>query len=485
MRILFATTALVALGAAGGLQAQTPATELDALKAQIQLLQARLDTLERQVAAPTATVAAPTGASAPILTLPTTAATAKPSPEPVRWENSPRFNSASGATFKLRGRLLMDAVDLKTDRDGLADYHARQLKARQLFLGVEGQNGRWAYRLEGGAVSGGAWSWDDAIIEYKIDKTASVLVGNQKAASLEGLTSFKSITFMERGAYGDLIDAGYALALQGVKTGPNWSLWAAVQGDNINRSDATGGYDPNQAVERLGATVRATWSPKLPGNDKLHLGGWLRRRDRGGETGFTYTAGANTAYRAQTASGASLLTTGAVGDGDTTLGLEAAWVHRSLSLQGEAARIKVDRIATTASPTLGGQDFDIVTAYAAASWFPTGETRPYNVNGSFGRIKVAHPLDDGGFGALELALRYDYADLTDMAANTAVAATSQTSLTTAGTYNAVTVGANWYPYSYVRLTGNLTRAKIDNRRIGAVESDADVTVAQARLQVEF
>jgi phosphate-selective porin OprO/OprP len=376
-------------------------------------------------------------------------------------------------------------VDSTTERDGLADYHARQFKARQLFLGVEGQTGRWAYRLEGGAVSGGAWSWDDAIIEYRINNQTSILAGNQKAASLEGLTSFKSITFMERGAYGDLIDAGYTLALEGVRTGPNWSLWLALQGDNINKTDATGGYDPNQAVERTGVTVRATWSPKLSEEDRLHLGAWLRRRDRGGEVGFSYSAAANTAFRPQTSSGATLLNTGAVGDGDTTLGLEGAWVHRALSLQAEAARIKVDRIATTLSPTLGGENFDIVTAYASASWFPTGETRPYNPNGSFGRIRVLHPLDKGGLGALELAARYDYADLTDMAANGAVAPSLQTGLATAGIYRGVTVGANWYPYSYVRLTGNLTRAKIDNRNIGGTELDADVTVAQARLQVEF
>jgi phosphate-selective porin OprO/OprP len=478
MRILFATTALVAASLAGAAHAEDP--DLAALKAQIQALQARLDVLERQAAAPTAPPATAAPAAAPIATL-----ASKPAADPIRWENSPRFTDASGATFKLRGRMSLDAVDSTTERDGLADYHARQFKARQLFLGVEGQTGRWAYRLEGGAVSGGAWGWDDAIIEYKLSSQTSLLAGNQKAASLEGLTSFKSITFMERGAYGDLIDAGYTLALEAVRTGPNWSLWAALQGDSINKTEATGGYDPNQAVERMGATVRATWSPKLSQDDRLHLGAWARRRDRGGETGFTYSAAANTAFRPQTASGATLLSTGAVGDGDTTLALEGAWVHRALSLQAEAARIKVDRIATSLSPTLGGSNFDIVTAYAAASWFPTGETRPYNPNGSFGRIKVLHPLDKGGLGALELAARYDYADLSDMAANTAVAPTLQTSLATAGIYRGVTVGANWYPYSYVRLTGNLTRAKIDNRNIAGTQLDADVTVAQARLQVEF
>lgn len=479
MRILFATTALVAASIAGAAHAEDP--DLATLKAQILALQARLDVLERQAATPTAPPVVPlAAAAAPIATL-----AAKPAVDPIRWENSPRFTDASGATFKLRGRMSLDAVDSTTERDGLADYHARQYRARQLFLGVEGQTGRWAYRLEGGAVSGGAWGWDDAIIEYKLNSQTSLLAGNQKAASLEGLTSFKSITFMERGAYGDLIDAGYTLALEAVRTGPNWSLWAALQGDSINKADVTGGFDPNQAVERSGATVRATWSPKLSEDDRLHLGAWARRRDRGGETGFTYSAAANTAFRPQASSGATLLSTGAVGDGDTTLALEGAWIHHALSLQAEAAQIKVDRIATSLSPALGGPNFDIVTAYAAASWFPTGETRPYNPNGSFGRIKVAHPLDTGGLGALELAARYDYADLGDMAANTAVAPSLQTGLATAGIYQAVTLGANWYPYSYVRLTGNLTRAKIDNRGIGSAELDADVTVAQARLQVEF
>ncbi len=479
MRILFATTALVAVGFAGAARAED--ADLAALKAQIQLLQARIDVLERQSAVATA---APT--PAPVATLPTApAAPPKPAAEPVRWENSPRFTDASGSTFKLRGRILLDAVDAVAERDGVADYHARQFKARQLFLGVEGQTGRWGYRLEGGAVSGGAWSWDDAIIEYKLDAQTSLLAGNQKAASLEGLTSFKSITFMERGAYGDVIDAGYALSLEAVRTGTNWSLWGALQGDNINKTDATGGYDPNQAVERLGATVRVTWSPQLSDADRLHLGAWVRRRDRGGETGFTYSAAANTAFRSQTSSGATLFSTGAVGDGDTTVGIEAAWIHRALSLQGEAARIKVDRIATKLSSTLGGPDFDIVTAYASASWFATGETRPYNPNGSFGRIKVAHPLDKGGLGALEFAARYDYADFSDMAANGVATLASQTGLSTAGTYKAVTFGANWYPYSYVRLTGNLTRATIDNRLIAGSQLDADVTVAQARLQLEF
>ena len=107
MRMLFATTALVAASLTGAAHAEDP--DLAALKAQIQALQARLDVLERQAAPPAAAPAPTPAAAAPIQTLPS-----KPAAEPIRWENSPRFTDPSGATFKLRGRMSLDAVDSTT-----------------------------------------------------------------------------------------------------------------------------------------------------------------------------------------------------------------------------------------------------------------------------------------------------------------------------------------------------------------------------------
>jgi len=180
-----------------------------------------------------------------------------------------------------------------------------------------------------------------------------------------------------------------------------------------------------------------------------------------------------------------LLSTGAVGKSDTTFAAEAAWKHKSVSIQGELARIKVDRVATTQSAANGGKDFNIVTGYASASWFPTGENRPYSAAGQFGKVKILKPIDKGGMGAFELAGRYDYADLTKMSPNAVTALASQPGLATAGTYKGLTAGLNWYPYSNVRFMANLTKAKVNNRRIGAIENDADVTVVQARMQIEF
>ncbi|PIB94848.1 porin [Caulobacter sp. FWC2] len=446
---------------------------LDELKAQILVMQQRLQSLEAKASAPP--VAAPAPAKTPA-----------PATTQIKWENSPRFTDSSGATFKLRGRLSIDGVNVNVDRKTTASYKSRQFRARQLFLGAEGQVGAWAYRIEGGAANGSSWGWDDAVIEYKTKSGMLLTLGNQKVGGLESLTSIKTITFMERGPFGDLTDTGFVLAAQATKIGANWSLRGALQGDSINKADVSAGaYDANNAKERSGFMVRGTWAPIMTATDTVHVGASARYRSTGGETGFTYSAAANTAYRPQTSAGGVLLSSGAVGKSDTTVGVEGAWTHKAVSLQGEVAQIKVNRVTTAQSAANGGKDFNIVTGYALASWFPTGETRPYNPGGQFGRIKVLHPIDKGGMGAYELAARYDYADLSKMSPNSVATLASQTGLATAGTYKGLTVGVNWYPYSNVRLMANLTKAKINNRLIGAVQNDANVTVLQARMQIEF
>ena len=50
------------------------------------------------------------------------------------------------------------------------------------------------------------------------------------------------------------------------------------------------------------------------------------------------------------------------------------------------------------------------------SRMPTGEVRPYNrKSGVFGALPVARDVYHGGFGAVELALRWSVIDLTDAA----------------------------------------------------------------------
>src|SRR5690606_25155122 len=121
------------------------------------------------------------------------------------WKGAPQWSN-DDVQFKVRGRILLDYVYQDVERAGPAsDFTTSNARGRQVFLGVEGKlNNYFAYKVVGGAVNGGAWAWDDVVIEFKPNDMTSLMVGNIKAAGLENLTSTRFTTFMDRGPYGEL-----------------------------------------------------------------------------------------------------------------------------------------------------------------------------------------------------------------------------------------------------------------------------------------
>ena len=513
-----AVSALLVFGA-GAARAQD-ATGTAQLQQQLQALQAQVSALQAQVnSGPVVTNAslgdlaaadAQSGGTGPVNQSGTQATPIGPA---FKFDGAPRATDEQGDMFKVRGRILIDALDESVDREGgagrVANYESRQLRARQLYLGVEGQIGQhFAYKLEGGWRNGSNPTWDDAVIEYKYNKTTSILFGNQKAAGLENITSTRFIDFLDRGVYSDVMQLDYVIAVESVITGKNYSIWAALQGNSINTADNTqGAYNSTAADERVGVSFRATYSPINTATDKSHLGAWLRYRARGGENAFAYSAFNDSNYQneANSAANTTLTTTGAVGNSDVTIGGEAMYEHRNFEIQAEAGAIFVDRISAAKVPTTGGgNDFTIPTGYVQASWFPTGEMKNYNVNGQFGRIKVLNPIDKGGMGAFQVAGRLDYVDFSDMGRNNAALATQYglanqqvptAGIGTAGKWEGATVGLNWYPISYVRFMANYTYGVIDNRQfnVPAVangvpvrsQNDAKVNLFQLRAQLDY
>jgi phosphate-selective porin OprO/OprP len=393
------------------------------------------------------------------------------------WKGAPQWTN-DDVQFKVRGRILLDYVYQDVNREGaLADYKTSNARGRQVFLGVEGKlNSYLAYKAEGGAVNGGAWAWDDVVIEFKPNDMASIMAGNIKSAGLENLTSTRFISFLDRGPYGDIATDSYLLSLVGKVNGLNWTLTGQVAGNSLNSSDVNNTATGNPgSSERVGWTVRGSYAPVLTDSDKVHLAAWARRRNHGDESAFNYAGRPNTAY----GDAGRYFQTGAIGDKDTTFAAEAAWVHNNLSVQGEFAQIQVDRLRTVAG---GGSDPKVNVGYAFVSWWPTGEQRNYEAaKGEFSRPKILNPITAGGFGGVELLARYDYADLTD-AYDTAATAAGRTLSQDAGKYEGVTLGANYYPTAYVRLQANYTRAKVDNPALGR---DIDLDQFQLRAQLDF
>lgn len=386
-----------------------------------------------------------------------------------KWSGAPQFSN-DDVMFKFRGRILVDYVNQDIEKEGPGgDYKTSNFRGRQVFLGVEGKlNNYFAYKAEGGWVNGGAASWDDVVIEYKPNEQVSLLFGNIKAAGLENLTSTRFITFMDRGPYGDFGVDSYLVSAVAKYQGYNYSATVAVQGNSINTADVANASADSK--ERFGVTARGHYAPINTDTDKLHLALSYRYRNRGDEGAFAYTGRTTTAY-----SNATYYTTGAIGNRDKTLAAEAMYIHGPFSVQGEYSNIDVTRIG---GPNVGS-DPKVKVGYAFVSFWPTGEMRNYDpVAGEIKRPKILNPVTAGGMGGLELALRYDYADLND-----AYDTLKTKPLTSqAGKYTGWTLGVNYYPVSYVRFQANYTDGKSDN--IG-VNQDFDVKQFQLRAQLDF
>ncbi|MFO1015860.1 MAG: porin [Caulobacteraceae bacterium] len=386
------------------------------------------------------------------------------------WKGAPQWSN-DDVTFKVRGRILVDAVFQDVDRDVGTDVNVRSIRGRQVFLGVEGQlNSRITYKIEGGWVNNGSPAWDDVVIEYKPSEFSSIAFGNIKTYGLENITSTRFRSFMDQGAVGEITEANYHLGIVGKVWGPNWTAALAVQGNSINSSDVTlsSNTSTSNAEERIQYVGRVTFAPILTDTDKLHLGLWIRQRDSASDGAFTYETRANTNIAPRFTS------TGAIGDSDTTWGAEFAYIHNSFSLQAEYASVDVTVRPALAPAT--AQNGTIPVGYIYATWWPTGEMRNYDpTKGEFGRPKIQAPINAGGMGGVELTARYDWTDLTDIRGTV-------TPPNFAGEFSAYTLGVNYYPTSYVRFMMNYTRAEHDNLNASFNSTEQ---LFQARAQLDF
>lgn len=165
-----------------------------------------------------------------------------------------------------------------------------------------------------------------------------------------------------------------------------------------------------------------------------------------------------------------------------TVGAEFATVLGPLSLQSEYWLVDVHDarfpVGATSRP-VGSPHFQ--GFYAQASYFLTGENRPYDRRtGRFDRIRpftnfwLVH-TDDGasaGWGAWELAVRYSMVNLND----------SPIVLGTGGQLSEYTVGLNWYLNPNMRVQWNYVRA---NRNVAAPLASGNVDEFGMNFHIDF
>jgi len=346
------------------------------------------------------------------------------------WKGGPQFDDKeAGFSFKPKGLLQYDAgyVGFPGDerRGTVGGVNFGNLgwnsRPRRLTIGADGSlPGGFRYSVEFNLAQATV-DYEDVLIAYDFKNSPlTAQVGYfYPFSSLETMTSSKYTSFMERAGFTDAFThnrrIGAALTATDKKM-DSWTFQAGIFNEPI---------DNPATFQRTGwdAAVRAVYSPTL-GNVRLHLGANLEyRQNRREAQSANYQARPMTQITDQ-----RFISTGAISaKGDTVAGIEVAAIMKSFHFAAEAQKLWTHGTYTPAEQSAILADLTTNTTpngtpyngnpsfwggYVEAGFFLTGETRNYK-GGSFQRVKVLHPFNDGGWGAFQINGRVDYLNLTD------------------------------------------------------------------------
>lgn len=368
----------------------------------------------------------------------------------VSWSNGLRIADDEGQVkIKLGGRLMSDWVFQRGDDEleavvGPLQDGTEFRRLRFYFAGTIYKMTEFKLQLD---FAGGSVGTRDVYLGLKrVPLLGTVRIGHQfEPMGLSEVTSSKYITFIERATPMAFAGSRKTGVLATRTAGPAmWAVMISRNSDGTGESVESGQY--NYTGRLAVVAVEEDGGKRL-----LHLGvSGSRRNPSGNEVSFSARPENHLAPR--------FVAVEVEGDAETVLGAEAAAVLGSFSVQGEYLMSSVN--------ALEGPDPSFAGWYAFASWFVTGEHRPYSRSaGSFQRVKpIANYDGEGGRGALELGARISQVNLND-------------GDYTGGKLQNLTFGANWYLNPVVRIMANYVRADLDG--VGVSHS------LVSRAQIDF
>lgn len=360
------------------------------------------------------------------------------------------FETADGQfKFGFGGRLHADAT-YHNNSDNLQKggnpIHANDgteiRRARIVFKGTLYNDFKFMTEVDFGDNDVGV---KDLFLTYTGSDVAEITVGHQKQnISMELQESSNDIMFTERSLVNTLTATLFdrAIGLNLKKSDKNWSAQAGIYGDSMHANKSNSSTHSTTAGEGFGASTRVTFAPINTPNEVVHIGGFAGYRTTSGSDGFN-NAGTAFVHETTHMSNLKLTDTGSIATAEnaTMFGLELAAMSGPFSIQGEYTTAKVQRESILPS-------LDFNAFYVQAGWTLTGESRSYKgSDGEFKRFKPRNKFQTGkpGFGALELAVRYDQSDLTSKDIH-------------GGEEKRATLALNWYLSENVRLMADYSRS---------------------------
>jgi phosphate-selective porin OprO and OprP len=452
-RYLLAGASLIGILAFGASDAN--AQNLQEIQAQIDSMQATIKALQKQVQDAKAEAAAATTAAAN--------AGGNDLDLKVKWRGAPEFSSGDGKfKMKVRGRLHVDynAIDQDERITGRPDVSAAEI--RRARLGVEGV--LWydvKYIVEVDFATD-VVSVKDAYAEYTgLAKGLGLRVGNFKTFnSLDQLNSSNYRTFMETPALVEAWGIDRQIGAAAIYAQDHFTLSAGIFGPYSSTEE-------RWLEDVKTGSARITFAPinrDVNGvHQVVHIGASWRQRDQAEHLRTDPLDPFDDQFFQYRARGADLhladrfVSTPAIFDQDTFWGLEGLVIWKAFHVQGEYTQVEAE-----VSNLFQGSDPTYTGWYIDAGWFLTGETQSYS-NGVFGRPKVKNPVvwsKGGGWGAWQLAGRYDVLDLTDQALTLQDNAGSA-NCTLCGEQKTWLIGVNWWLNDYSRIQFNYAESKIE------------------------
>ena len=267
---------------------------------------------------------------------------------------------------------------------------------------------------------------------------------------LQTLVSSASRSLMEVGSPSAAFSPGFRLGVEAAGTRRDPDLSWFVNLSTVGQRQETG----DASSTPLRGTARLVWRPLGEEPQLLHLG-----------LGVTTTGGGDVRFRARPESFLApyLVDTGAVDGSSTVVGLEGAWSRGPFAVQAEGYYALVNPSAASARLGLDG-------VYVQGTWIVTGERRGYDRSRAvFRRVSPAvpfHPLH-GGRGAVELAARLSWLDLSDGPLR-------------GGRMLTAALGATWTWNRFVRIQAGYVFADVGDRPEASFAH-----IVQARLELNL
>ena len=424
--------------------------QVAALSEQLAALNARIETMAEQDAAQSAIQSAAVTASADSAAVPTVTAE---SPVAISMGAAPEVESEDGFSFKPFGRLQLDA-GMTSLPDGLGRDDGFGAEVRRARIGVEGTiPGGFGYKMEIDVATGEA-ELTDALLTYETGDVELTVGQHNTFQGLEELTSSRFTSFIERAAFTDAFGFERRLGVSAQYGSGPVLVQAGVFADNIADLPESSAWS---------ADGRVVYFPEV-GDTQLHFGGSVH---------YTQIAdGGTVRYRQRPLvhfTSERLINTGNISsDSEFGLGVELAAIRGPLHVVAEGFRQQVCGLG------LNDGSAEFLGGYVEAGLFLTpGDSRGYR-GGRWNRTRPARPVGEGGIGAIQANLRYDYLDLTDRGAGVV-----------GGTQNAYQASMIWTTTDFTRIQINYGRLEYDDAVFALPDGTRDYSADVIGMRAEF